>query len=344
MSVTKEPFGSVYTLYTITNKNGTQAKVTDLGGTLVSLLIKDKKEVVRDVVLGYDTPEEYRDNGFFFGAWVGRSGNRIDKAKFRIDGKSYSLTVNDNENNLHSGMDYFHLRKASVAACTEDSVTFEIVDKDLQQGYPGNFTAQLTYTLTDDDALELKYNAVSDKDTVCNMTNHSYFNLGGHDSGSILDTQLRLDCRAYTPVIDSQAIPTGELRPVAGTAFDFTEPKTIGRDIDADDEQLKFVGGYDHNYVITENKGGMVKFAEAYQPKTGICMECCSDLPGVQLYVGNFITRHPCKGGAQYDYRGGFCLETQFYPNAVNQDGFAKPVLKAGETFESVTSYKFSVR
>ena len=166
MSVTKEAFGSEYTLYTIQNQNGTVAKVTDLGGTLVSLLFQDKNEVMRDVVLGYDTPEEYVKNDFFFGAWVGRSGNRIAQAKFELNGRSFSLTVNDNENNLHSGMDFFHLRRANVTAVTEDSVTFEIVDKDLQQGYPGNFTAQLTYTLTEDDVLRLKYSAVCDQDRV----------------------------------------------------------------------------------------------------------------------------------------------------------------------------------
>jgi aldose 1-epimerase len=344
MSVTKEAFGGEYTLYTITNENGMQARVTDLGGTLVSLLFQDKNENMRDVVLGYDTPEEYKKNGFFFGAWVGRSGNRIDKAKFELNGKTYQLAVNDNENNLHSGMDYFHLRKAEVAACSEDSVTFEIKDGDLQQGYPGSFTAQVTYTLTDDNTLKLTYRAKSDQDTVCNMTNHTYFNLGGHDSGSITDTQLCLNCKAYTPVIDSQSIPTGEIRPVEGTPFDFTAAKTIGRDIGADDEQLKFVGGYDHNFVIAKEKGTVVKFAEAYQPKTGICMECYSDLPGVQLYVGNFITPHTGKGGAAYDYRNGFCLETQYYPNSINQEGFAKPILKAGEEFTSVTCYKFSVK
>ena len=344
MSVTKEAFGTEYTLFTITNKNGMQAKVTDLGGTLVSLLVPDKNKIMRDVVLGYDTPDEYKANGFFFGAWVGRSGNRIDKARFTLGGRQYQLPVNDNENNLHSGMDFFHLRKASVMDCTESSVTFEIRDKDLQQGYPGNFTAQVTYTLTDDNALRLTYHAKSDQDTVCNMTNHTYFNLGGHDSGSVTDTQLYLACKAYTPVIDSQAIPTGEIRPVEGTAFDFTRAKPIGRDIGADDEQLAYGGGYDHNYVIREEKGAEEKFAEAYLSATGIVMECFTDLPGVQLYVGNFITKHKGKGGAVYDYRNGFCLETQFYPNSINQEGFAKPVLKAGEEFESVTTYRFSVR
>ena len=231
-----------------------------------------------------------------------------------------------------------------MVSCTEDSVTFGIKDADLEQGYPGNFEATVTYTLTDDNTLRLKYRARCDQDTVCNMTNHSYFNLGGHDSGSIEDTQLWLSCEYYTPVIDSQAIPTGEIRPVAGTVFDFTTPKAIGQDIGADDEQLKFVLGYDHNFVIRKERGPVIRFAEAYQPKTGICMEVYTDLPGVQLYAGNCIGHLEGKNGTEYVNRCGFCMETQFYPNSINQEGFAKPVLKAGEEFESVTCYKFSVR
>ncbi len=344
MSITKEPFGNEYTLFTITNGCGTQVKVTDLGGTIVSILFEDKNETMRDVVLGYDTPEDYKKNGGFFGAWVGRSGNRIDKAKFDINGKTYQLAVNNNENNLHSGLEFFHLRKADVLSVSDDSITFGIKDPDLKQGYPGNFDASVTYTLTQDNALRLKYTAKCDQDTVCNMTNHSYFNLGGHDSGSIEDIVLQLNCECYTPVRDYQAIPTGEYRPVKGTAFDFTEPKTIGQDIGADDEQLKFVGGYDHNFVICKEKGSVIKFAEAYQPKTGICMECYTDLPGVQFYAGNSIGQKTGKNGAAYNNRSGFCLETQFYPNSINQEGFAKPLLKAGEEFESVTCYKFSTR
>ena len=225
MSVTKESFGNDYTLYTITNANGMQVKLTDLGGTVVSILFEDKNETMRDVVLGYDTPEAYMTNGGYLGAWVGRSGNRIDKARFEIDGKTYELPVNDNENNLHSGPDIFSRRRAEVVSDSEDSVTFRIQDADLQQGYPGNFTAEVTYTLTVDNALRLKYKAKCDQDTICNMTNHSYFNLGGHDSGSMEDTQLWFSCEYYTPVIDHQAIPTGEYRPVKGTAFDFTTPK-----------------------------------------------------------------------------------------------------------------------
>ena len=333
MSVTKEPFGNDYTMYTITNANGMQVKLTDLGGTIVSILVEDKNETIQDIVLGYDTPEEYLANGGYFGAWVGRSGNRIDKAQFSLNGKTYHLPVNDNENNLHSGPDIFSWRRARVLSCGEDSVTFEITDADLQQGYPGNFTATVTYTLTDDNTLRLKYRAKCDQDTVCNMTNHSYFNLGGHAGGSIEDTQLWLSCEYYTPVVDHQAIPTGELRSVAGTAFDFTTPKTIGQDIGADDD-----------FVIRRERGPVMKFAEAYQPKTGICMECFTDLPGVQFYAGNSIGEKTGKGGVPYRFRHGFCLETQFYPNSINQDGFAKPILKAGEEFESATSYRFSVR
>ena len=344
MGITKEAFGSEYTLYTITNAKGTQVKVTDLGGTIVSILFQDKNEQMKDIVLGYDTPEEYMKNGGFLGAWVGRSGNRIGLAKFDLNGQTYRLPVNDNDINLHSGPDIFSRRRADVQINGEDSITFTIEDKDLQQGYPGNFTGTCTYTLTDDDALRIAYTGECDTDTVCNMTNHSYFNLGGQESGSMEDTQLWLSCEAYTPVVDSQAIPTGEIRPVAGGPFDFTTAKEIGRDINADDEQLKFVGGYDHNFVVQKEKGTTIRFAQAYQPKTGICMDCYSDLPGVQFYAGNFIPKVAGKGGASYQPRCGFCLETQFYPNSINQEGFAKPVLKAGEKFESTTTYRFSVR
>ena len=274
MGITKEPFGSEYTLYTITNAKGTQIKVTDLGGTIVSLLFQDKNEVMQDIVLGYDTPEEYLKNGGFLGAWVGRSGNRIGLARFELNGKAYQLPVNDNDNNLHSGPDIFSSRKAKVQITSDNCITFSIKDSDLRQGYPGNFIGTCSYTLTDDDALRIRYTGECDSDTICNMTNHSYFNLGGHACGSMEDTILWMSCDKYTPVVDGQAIPTGELRPVAGTAFDFTTQKPIGQDINADDEQLKFVGGYDHNFVIQKDKGMMVRFAEAYQPKTGICMEC----------------------------------------------------------------------
>lgn len=350
MSVTQSSFGrsregEELSLFTIENEEGTRVVVTDLGATIVSIFVKDKDGAERDVVLGYDTPEGYYQGTCFFGACIGRSGNRIGKGRFTIDGRTYQLAVNDNQNNLHSGPNGFDHRKFIVTEKTEHSVTFSIEDPDMAQGYPGNFKASVTYSLDDDNTLKLHYRAACDQDTVCNMTNHTYFNLGGYDSGRIEDTELWLAAKEYTPVRDHEAIPTGEYAPVAGTPFDFTKAKTIGRDIREDNEQLKFVGGYDHNFVLQREKGSCVKFAEAYQPKTGICMEAFSDLPGFQFYAGNFITEgDKGKNGAVYGKRHGFCLETQYYPNSINQEGFAKPLLKAGETFDSVTCYRFSVR
>jgi aldose 1-epimerase len=219
-----------------------------------------------------------------------------------------------------------------------------VQDKDLEQGYPGNFCCSVTYILNEENELKLHYEAECDQDTVCNLTNHTYFNLGGQESGSILNTQLWLAAKEYTPVIDGQAIPTGEYAPVAGTVFDFTQPKTIGRDIEADEPQLKYVGGYDHNFVIQREQGIDQRFAEAYNPETGICLEAFTDLPGFQFYSGNFMKDEKGKKGAQYTKRCGFCLETQFYPNSINQEGFAKPILKAGSKFASTTTYRFTVR
>ncbi len=350
MSVTKEAFGFTpdgreLSLYTMENSKGTAVKVSDLGASLVSIIFQDKNEKMRDIILGYEDAEGYYQGSCYFGAVIGRSGNRIDKGRFSIDGKTYQLAINDNDNNLHSGPNGFDKRPFSAKSFCDNSISFSIEDKDLEQGYPGNFKAVVTYTLTEDNELFLDYEAESDQDTVCNLTNHVYFNLSGHDSGSIEDTELWLSAKMYTPVRDYQAIPTGEYRSVTGTAFDFTSPKAIGRDIEADDEQLRFVLGYDHNFVLRKEKGSVVKFAEAYSPRTGILMECFTDLPGVQFYAGNCISKNEKgKDGAIYNPRSGFCLETQFYPNAINQEGFAKPYLKAGEKFTSRTCYKFSGR
>ncbi len=350
MAVTKttigtSPEGREIDLFTLSNDRLTQVGITTLGAAIVSILFQDKNETMRDVVLGYDTAEEYYANEAHFGAVVGRSGNRIDKGRFTINGREYQLPVNDNENNLHSGPDYFGKRVWNVEKVTENSVTLSLHDEDLQQGYPGSFDCTITYTLTDDNALRLHYTGTSDQDTVANMTNHVYFNLNGHDDGSILDNCLQLQAKAYTPVRDFQAIPTGEIAQVSGTPMDFTVEKPIGQEIDADFEQLRFVGGYDHNYVIRAEKGSIIEFAQAYSPKTGICMTCYTDLPGVQFYAGNSIPAEmKGKGGTVYGKRSGFCLETQYYPNSINQDGFAKPILKAGETFDTTTVYKFSIR
>lgn len=338
--------GTELNLYIFSNKNEMTMTLTELGASLVSLNVKDKNGEMRDVVLGYDTPQEYVDNTCFFGTVIGRSGNRIDKGCFTINGKTYQMDINDNENNLHSGNNGYDNRKWMVKAVDEEknSITFSLDSPDGDQGFPGNFQVEVTYTLTDDNEIVLSYSGISDADTVANLTNHSYFNLGGHDSGSIEDHLLMLNAPAYTPVRDAQAIPTGEIASVKGTPMDFTTAKKIGQDINADFEQLKFGGGYDHNYVLSAKSGQMKKMAEAYCEKSGIGMEAFTDCCGVQFYAGNFITPQNGKGGAMYGKRSGFCLESQYYPNSVNQEGFASPILKAGEKYATTTSYRFSVK
>ena len=349
MSCKKEAFGiskegeqlSIYTL----DNGKMQVRLTDLGATIVSIIVPDKNGAMTDVVLGYDGPEGYYENSCYFGAVIGRSGNRIDHGCFVIDGKKYQLDINDNDNNLHSGNNGFDQRRWEALKTSEDSITFYLKDADLEQGYPGNFEVCVTYTLTDENELKLHYEGKSDADTVANMTNHVYFNLSGHDSGTILDQELMLTADYYTPVRDSQAIPTGEYAPVDLTPMDFRIAKRIGDEIDADFEQLTFVGGYDHNFVLSREKRELTLFAEAYSPKSGICMKACTDLPGVQFYAGNFITPgQKGKGGAIYEKRQGFCLESQYYPNSINQEGFASPLLKAGEKYDTTTVYAFSVR
>lgn len=348
MSVIKESFGSSKDgkeLFLFTLKNDKiKAQVTNLGATIVSVVLQDKNENDTDVILGYDTSEEYYKNNFFFGAVIGRSGNRIDKGCFELNGKTYQLDINDNDNNLHSGLNGFDKRTWEVERVGDDSVTFSLKDADLEQGYPGNFDVCITYTLTEEGSLVLHYEGTCDQDTVANMTNHVYFNLGGHGSGTILNHEMTMLTSKYTPIRDYQAIPTGEIASVEGTPMDFTTTHVIGERIDDDFAQLTYVGGYDHNYVIKQDKGTVEKFAEVYNPKTGICLEAFTDLPAFQFYAGNFITPHKGKGGADYDKRGGFCLESQFIPNSINQEGFAKPILKAGEKYDTMTTYRFSVR
>jgi aldose 1-epimerase len=338
--------GTELSAWSFTNKNNMTMVVTDLGATLLQLLVPDRDGKQRDVVLGYDTPQEYISNTCYFGAVIGRSGNRIDKGRFEIGGKTYQMDINDNENNLHSGNNGFDIRRWNVKEIDEakNSITFGLTSPAGDQGFPGNFEVSVTYTLTDANEIVLHYEGISDADTVANMTNHTYFNLAGHASGSIEGQTLQLLAKSYTPVRDSQSIPTGEIASVAGTPMDFTQPKTIGRDIEADFEQLKFVGGYDHNYVLSDHAGEQKKMAEASCEESGIVMEAFTDCCGVQFYAGNFITDQKGKKGARYAKRQGFCLESQYYPNSVNQTGFPSPILKAGEKYDTVTSYRFSVR
>ena len=328
---TKE--GKTVTKYLLKNKNGMEVSVMDLGATIVSVLVPDRNGVKRDVVLGYDTPQEYQDHTCYFGAVIGRNANRIGGAKIVLGDREYQLEKNDNGNNLHSGKNGFHAVIWSVEQQKEDEITFFYLSKDLEQDFPGNMTAKVTYTVTDDNELSIAYEAVSDQTTVANFTNHAYFNLNGHDSGCMENQELEILASYYTPVKDGEAIPTGDVEKVAGTPMDFRKMKKIGQDIGADVEQLKFVGGYDHNFVLDKADGTMQLAARARSEESGI-----------QLYAGNFIGKQTGKGGASYDSRHAFCLETQYFPNAVNEPNFKSPVLEVGDTYRSQTKYSFYVK
>ena len=353
MGIVKKPFGKspdnreVF-LYEIKNANGMSIGVSDFGATLVNILVPDRDGKMLDVALGYDSAEGYYDNSCHFGAVIGRNGNRIGGARFTLNGKEYQLAVNDNKNNLHSGPDWYRTRIWEVKAVDEEknSVVFVLSSPDMDQGFPGNFRTEVTYTLTDENEVQIHYEGEADQDTIVNMTNHSYFNLAGHEAGSeaLLEHKIQILAPEYTPVSDSEAIPTGEIAPVEGTPMDFREPKKIGQDLEADFEQLKFGGGYDHNYALTREKGSMRKAAVAEYEKSGIVMEVYTDLPGMQFYIGNFIDNEKGKNGCVYQKRGGFCMETQYYPDACNQASFQSSVLKAGEKYDTTTVYKFSVK
>lgn len=341
-----EAFGSIQsgkkaTLYILENKNHTVVKVTDFGATLVSVLFADKDGVMKDMVLGYDDAASYEKGTSCFGATIGRNGNRIKDARFTIDGKEWVIEANENNNSLHSGKNGFNHLMWEMKESGDNYVTFYHYSPQEEQGFPGNMHVTVTYTLDDEDTVHITYNAKADADTVMNFTNHSYFNLAGHDSGVMLDQKLQLFADAYTPDEDSHSIPTGEIAPVAGTPMDFTTMKPIGQDINADFEQLHFTGGYDHNYVLSDKSGTMRQMAKAECDASGIAMDAYTECCGVQLYAGNFIGTQTGKGGVTYGDRHGFCLESQFYPNAVNEKNFPSPVVPADTEYHSETKYHF---
>ena len=341
-----EAFGSIQsgkkaTLYILENKNHTVVKVTDFGATLVSVLFADKDGVMKDMVLGYDDAASYEKGTSCFGATIGRNGNRIKDARFTIDGKEWVIEANENNNSLHSGKNGFNHLMWEMKESGDNYVTFYHYSPQEEQGFPGNMHVTVTYTLDEEDTVHITYNAKADADTVMNFTNHSYFNLAGHDSGVMLDQKLQLFADAYTPDEDSHSIPTGEIAPVAGTPMDSTTMKPIGQDINADFEQLHFTGGYDHNYVLSDKPGTMRQMAKAECDASGIAMDAYTECCGVQLYAGNFIGTQTGKGGVTYGDRHGFCLESQFYPNAVNEKNFPSPVVPANTEYHSETKYHF---
>ena len=343
MSVSKEFFGrpadgkEVF-LYTI-RTGRLSAAVTDLGAVLVSLETPDRNGEMKDIVLGYDDVDHYLDNPCCFGAPVGPNANRIGGASFVIDGEEFHLPVNEKDNNLHS--DKMFYKRLFNAEAGDNSVTFTLDLPDGDAGFPGNRSFTVKYTLTEEE-LRIDYKAVSDKKTVINLTNHSYFNLSGEDNGSIGDQVLKMNS-SFTTKVRSDLIPTGEIVPVEGTPFDFREGKPIGQDIDSDDEQMIFGGGYDHNFVIDGYKGdgSLLTAAEVYDPATGRVMEVLTTVPGIQFYTANGMVAEGGKKGRTYGPRSAYALETQFFPDNVHRDNFPKAIFGPGRDYVQTTVYRF---
>ena len=338
----KNTKGDKATLYVFENQNGMEMHVTDFGATLQKLYVQDKYNVKKDVVLGYDAPIDYEGpSGTFFGATVGRHANRIGNASFEHNGKVYHLEKNNGNNNLHSGYDFWSFRVWNVKKTTENSITFALHSPDGDQGYPGNVDVEVTYTLTEDNRVVIDYFAVPDQDTPMNMTNHSYFNLNGHESGNIREQLMWIDADAFTRT-NAELIPTGEIISVEGTPMDFRVKKKIGLEIDDDYEALKLGNGYDHNWVLN-NQGIVTKVAQLSSEESGINMEVYTDLPGMQIYTANFVVNEPGKEGVVYQKNQGVCFETQYYPDSVNHKNFKSCICKKDEVYRTRTEFKFFV-
>lgn len=337
----KKLFGSLKTgesayLYTISG-GGLTAIISDLGATIVTLLVPDAEGNLADVVLGFDDPNDYIASGTFFGAAVGRNANRVGGARFVMNGKEYALDTNDNgANNLHSGFDPFKNRIWTVEKHTESSIRLSLISPNSDQGFPGKAEVHVTYTLETPGTLCICYDAICDEDTVFNFTNHSYFNLAGHDKPEKAMRQILSIPGRFFTVADAMSIPTGENRNVEGSPMDFRVPKPIGRDIDADYEPLKLQGGYDHNFEVFTDPCAILS-----DPESGRMMAVSTDRPGIQFYSGNFLGGELGKGGVSYCRRAGVCLETQFYPDSVNHPEWPQPFTKAGQRYHSETKYIF---
>jgi len=340
------PEGENVLLYKLENDSGARARIMSYGAIVVSLEVPDSSGELGDVVLGFDSLEGYFGDHPYFGAVVGRYGNRIAKGRFELDGRVYTLAINDGPNALHGGVRGFD-KQVWTSKSFEDErgagVEMTLVSPDGQEGYPGTLAVTVRYTLTERNGLRIDYTATTDAPTVLNVTNHAYFNLADGGRSPILDHQLQIDADHFTPV-DATLIPTGELRPVGGTPFDFREPKPIGQRIDAANEQIRRGGGYDHNYALRRRtKDGLERVIRVVSPASGRVMEVLTTQPGVQLYTGNFLDGSIAgKDGVRYGRRSAFCLETQHFPDSPNQPEFPSTVLRPGETFRSTTEYRFS--
>jgi aldose 1-epimerase len=346
--VTTESFGSFegkeISLFTLTNKKGDVVKLTNYGASIVEINVPDRKGERANVTFGYDNLEKYLAGDPYFGKVVGQYANRIAKGKFTLDSVEYTLALNNGANSLHGGPTGWHSRAwtAEVLKDTDfPAVKFTYNKPDMEEGYPGNLVAEVVYTWTDEDELIMDYKVTTDRRTVLNITNHAYFNLHGAGNGDILDHEALIRASAFTPV-DSTLIPTGELRAVEGTPFDFRTSHMIGERIDEAYDQLVLGGGYDHNFVLDNVED---VDAEVYDPSTGRILQVITDQPGVQLYTGNFLDgTQTGRGGKVYQYRSGFCLETQHYPDSPNQASFPSVILTPEEPFLSSTTYKFGIR
>jgi aldose 1-epimerase len=347
--VQQQPFGTVdgraITLYTLTNSHGMEVRAMNYGGIIVSIRVPDRNGQFADVVLGHENLEGYRPNPPYFGAIVGRYANRIANGTFTLEGKTYALPKNDGPNTLHGGTKGFDKAVWDAEPLKgRTGVAFSYFSKDGEEGFPGNLRVKVTYTLTNANALEIDYEATTDKATPINLSQHSYFNLKGEGNGDILDHEIMINADRFTPV-DKNLIPTGELRPVKGTPFDFTTSTKIGARIDDNYEQLVLGHGYDHNFVINRTGGGLVLAVRVYEPTTGRTLEVSTTQPGVQFYTGNFLDGTITgKQGHVYKHRYGFCLETQHFPDSPNHPDFPNTILRPGETFHEKTVFKFSAK
>lgn len=348
--VTSEHFGQIdgkeVRLYTL--KNGDfEVKITNYGGIITSILMPDKNGHIDDIVMGFDSLQSYQAGHPYFGAIIGRYGNRIAKGKFRIGDTEFALATNNGPNSLHGGEKGFD--KQVWDAEIDDSgdtlgLILSYISVDMEEGFPGTLKTSVRYELTPSNELVISYFAQTDRPTICNLTNHSYFNLNGHNSGDILSHELSINADYYTPV-DESLIPTGELAGVEGTAFDFRTMTPVGSRISIENEQLKFGNGYDHNWVLTRQSEGLVEIAQLYSPQSGRLLKVSTSEPGVQFYTGNFLDGSLIgKGGAIYQFRNGLCLETQHFPDSPNQESFPSTLLIPGNTYSSQTIYGFSIK
>jgi len=349
-SVTRAPFGATpdraaVEIFTLTNANGTEVRAISYGAILVSIRTRDRAGRLGDVALGFDDLEGYLTRSRYFGAVVGRYGNRIAKGRFTIDGKEFRLATNNGDNHLHGGdkgFDKVVWRAEPFERGGDVGVAFTYVSRDGEEGYPGTLRATVTYTLTPRDELAVEYTATTDKATHVNLTQHTYFNLAGEGRGDILKHQLTIDADQYTPV-DAGMIPTGVIAPVAGTPFDFRRATAIGARIDNADEQLRLAGGYDHNYVLNGGSG-LHHAARVVDPESGRTLDVATTQPGVQFYSGNRLTGVAGKGGHMYGPRAGFCLETQHFPDSPNKPQFPSTLVRPGDRYASKTVFTFGVQ